>query len=104
MFWPPDHDAIHFLVQADKRDVRDVDWDFSIPTADWRLATDRRDDVPKGLYADVKYLFRKVWRETSTRPPGPRAYLRLHESSSSIDLTDRCIKKETFPLRPTTAG
>jgi hypothetical protein len=83
MFWPPDHDAIHFLAQADKRDA---DWSFTIPTDHWRLATDEADELPDELYPEIKHLFRTAWKEASAKAPGPRAYLRFHDSRSAVDL------------------
>jgi hypothetical protein len=81
MYWPPE-DALHFLMRANRQDV---DKDFSIPAAHWRLTTDKT-DVPPGLHADIQFLFRKVWKETNVKTPGPRAYLRLHDSTWSVDL------------------
>ena len=83
MFWPPDHDVIHFRAEADNRDV---DWDFSIPTNHWRLATDSSDEFPDELYAEIKHLFRAAWKEARAKAVGLRAYLRFHDSTSSIDL------------------
>jgi hypothetical protein len=83
MFWPPDHDVIHFRAEADNRDVG---WDFSIPTYHWRLATDSSDEFPDELYAEIKHLFRAAWKEARAKAVGLRAYLRFHDSTSSIDL------------------
>src|SRR5579862_1326441 len=68
MFWPPDHDAIHFLARADKCDA---DWSFAIPTDHWRLATDEADELPEELYPEIKHLFRTAWKEASAKTPGP---------------------------------
>ena len=95
MFWPPDHDGLHFLVQADKTDI---DWDFSIPTAAWRQPTDAADEVPSGLEADIRHLFRTKWKEVSASSPDTRAYLRLHDSPYSVDLRNgRCIDDRDRP-------
>lgn len=83
MFWPPDDDAIHFRGQADNRDG---DWSHSIPTAHWQLATDSRDEFPKDLYPEIKHLFRAAWKEARKKAPGTRAYLRFHDSASSVEL------------------
>jgi hypothetical protein len=83
MFWPPDHDAIHFRAQADKRDV---DWNFSVPTDHWKLPTDSSDEFPHELYPEIKHLFRAAWKEASAKHRGPRGYLRFHDSISSVDL------------------
>ena len=95
MFWPPDHDSLHFRAQADKRDT---EWSFSIPTDYWRLATDPVDDLPEELYREIKHLFRAAWKEASAKVPGPRAYLRFHDSTSSVDLnTGREISDRDRP-------
>jgi hypothetical protein len=83
MFWPPDHDAIHFLAQVDRQEA---DWDFSIPTEHWRLASDPDGEFPEGLYDDIKHLFRTAWREARGTGQGTRAYLRMHDSLWSVDL------------------
>ena len=84
MFWPPDHDEINFLVQAD---WQPTEWDFAIPTSHWRLPHDRDDDAPSDLLADIRSFFRATWRQIRTQHSSDaRAYLRLHEEESSIDL------------------
>src|SRR5206468_3284403 len=95
MFWPPDHDAIHFRAEADKRDA---DWNFSIPTNHWKLSTDSSDEFPEELYPEIKHLFRAAWKEASAKVRGPRGYLRFHDSTSSIDLnTGRVIGDRVRP-------
>jgi hypothetical protein len=83
MFWPPDHDAIHFRGEADKRDAN---WNYSIPTEHWQLPTDPSDEIPDDLYPDIKHFFRAAWKEAIAKAPGPRGYLRFHDSISSVDL------------------
>src|SRR5262249_21177769 len=84
MFWPPDHDALRFRAQADKRDAN---WDFSIPTDHWKLATDSNGAFPEELYPEIKHLFRTAWKEASAKVRSPRGYLRFHDSTSSVDLS-----------------
>lgn len=87
MFWPPDHDEIGFLVQSDGRDS--LAWDFALPTAHWRIASDPKVDFPTTLLADVRAFFRATWKEVrKATGTNARAYLRLHEDNSAIDLTN----------------
>lgn len=111
MFWPPDHDAIHFLALADGEEP---EWDYSIPTAHWRLKGDPA-DLPDSLYDelhdDIRHLFRSTWKEVNSIAPESRAYLRLHDSTWSIDLrngrqimdVDRADYREP-PRRPFRKG
>ena len=82
MYWPPDDDVIDFQAQADHTEV---EWDFSIPTAQWRLASDPVDELPEGLYEDIRHLFRTAWKNVAAAPK-TRAYFRFHDSSRSVDL------------------
>jgi hypothetical protein len=69
MFWPPDHDGLHFLVQADKTEI---DWDFSIPTADWQRPTDPVDDFTRhaGVPSSARFaVFRRSPKWSLHRRP-----------------------------------
>ncbi|WP_442511497.1 hypothetical protein SH528x_003178 [Novipirellula sp. SH528] len=84
MFWPPDHDAINFLVQADRRDI---DWNFTIPTAHWQISSDPEDTFPSHLLTDIRSFFRSTWKKVCEQGNSEaRAYLRLHENDAAIDL------------------
>ena len=84
MFWPPDHDAINFLVQEDHRDA---EWDFTIPTEHWQIPSDPEDDFPSRLLADIRSFFRATWKDVCQQyDSDARAYLRLHEDDGAIDL------------------
>ena len=83
MYWPPDHDEIRFLAQVDRNDVV---WDFSIATDSWATNDDPHDTWPADLEADIRHLFRATWKDSRASAPSTRAYLRLHDSDSSIDL------------------
>ena len=87
MFWPPDHDRINFLVRADCSVASEAGWDFTIPTSHWQIAGDPEDDFPPKLLADIRSFFRSIWKEICLEDdPDTRAYLRLHEDQSAIDL------------------
>ena len=83
MFWPPDHDAIHFLASVDRKETS---WDFDIPTKQWTVAGDPDDRWPSDLLMDVRHLFRSVWKDVAASSNDTRAYLRLHEDDTGIDL------------------
>ena len=85
LFWPPEQEAILILVQAGKEVV---DLQFSIPKTQWRIPTDPANSDPPKLYADILHLFRSVWKDVGIDLPDTRAYLRLHDDCSSVDLRD----------------
>ncbi len=84
MFWPPDHHAINFLVHADRQAT---EWDFTIPTAGWQIASDPEGDFPSRLLADIRSFFRATWKDVCQKLDSDiRAYLRLHEDDGAVDL------------------
>ena len=83
MYWPPDHDGIHFLfgIGKDKHN-----WDFEIPSSHWQLVGEAKDNIPAGLMMDIRHLFREIWKDVFRHIPDTQAYLRLHDDIDSIDL------------------
>jgi hypothetical protein len=84
MFWPPDHSGeIDFLFGSGKDNP---DWNLRMPASHWRLAADAKGKIPAGLLADLRHLFRRVWKDISSESPAIEAYLRLHDDVHSVNL------------------
>ena len=83
LFWPPDLEAIEIMVRCGGHRP---DQSLTIPLSHWRLPTDPAHRDPPGLYADIMFVCRAVWKDIGQEELDIRAYLRMHDSDFSVDL------------------
>lgn len=95
MDWPPEDGLVTFLISLAPDDR---DWDFKIPSRDWRLDGEPKDEVPARLAHEIRAFFRAIWSEVSPKFPETQAYFRLHDDISAVNLrTGKSIRDAKRP-------